>query len=92
VEPIEGISSEFDYFKPAVKQRMVLAKYDDPIGVGAPVSKIEQHISFTTPAQDYVYRDLNNSYMVLKVKVTKGNGWNITAGTDAVAHTNLLFS
>jgi hypothetical protein len=68
---------------------MILAEYDDSIGVEAPVSKIGQSISFTIPAQDYVCRDLNNSYMVLKVKVTKGDGSKITASTDAVAPTNL---
>jgi hypothetical protein len=92
MEPVEGISSEFDYFKPAVKQRMILAEYDDPIGVDNPVTKYDQAISFTIPKQDNVYRDLNNSYMVLKVKVTKANGGALTAGTDAVAPANLLFS
>ena len=92
MEPVEGIMSEFDYFKPSVTQHMVLEEYDEPIGVESPVTKIDQSVTFNITAQDNIYRDLNNSYLVIKVKVTKAAGEALTAGTDAVAPTNLLLS
>ena len=92
MESVEGIASEFDYFKPLVKQQMILEEYDEAIGVESPVTKIDQAVMFQIPEQDDVYRDLNNSYVVIKVKVTKANGDPLVAGTDAVAPTNLLFS
>jgi hypothetical protein len=87
-----GILSEFDYFKPVVSQSMIIEEYDHAIGVTSPVTAIDQAIMFDIPAEDNVYRDLNSSYLVLKVKVTKADNGALTAGTDAVAPTNLLFS
>lgn len=91
-ELVGAVLSEFDYFKPSATQTMVVEEYDEPIGVVSPVTRIDQSVMFEIPAQDGVYRDLNNSYMVLKVKVTKSDGSALTAGTDAVAPTNLLLS
>lgn len=86
-----AVCSEFDYFKPTTAQDMILEEYDEPIAA-LPISKFDQPVMFEIPAQDGIYRDLNNSYMVIKLKVTKADGTALTAGTDVVAPTNLLLS
>ena len=89
---VGAIPSEFDYFKPTAEQSMILDEYDQPIGVAFPVTKPDHAIMFEIPSEDGAYRDLNNSYLLLKVKVTKDNGGAITAGSDACSVANLLIS
>jgi hypothetical protein len=84
------ILSEFDHFKPQAVQDMVVQEYDAPIGpVSAP--KMGQPLEFLIPAEEGLYRDLSNTLIMLKVKLTKEDGTK-TAVTDAVAPVNLLFS
>ena len=82
--------SEFDHFKPPAVRDMLVHEYDAPI---APVSapKMCQPLEFLIPAEEGLFRDLSNTLVMLKVKLTKDDGTK-TAATDAVAPVNLLFS
>jgi hypothetical protein len=84
------ILSEFDHFKPQAIQDMVVQEYDAPIG---PVSaaKTGQPLEFLIPAEEGLFRDLSNTMLMLKVKLTKADGAK-TADADVVAPVNLLFS
>jgi hypothetical protein len=89
---MESMLSEFDYFNPTVLQSSIIKEYDESIapvnstGVqGNALSTFEFIIAGATD----LYRDLNNSYVELKVKVVDAAGANLAA-TDAVAPTNLF--
>jgi hypothetical protein len=84
------ILSEFDHFKPQAVQDMVVNEYDAPFPpVAAP--KMGQPLNFLIPAEEGLFRDLSNTLVQLKVKLTKGDGSATVAG-DIVAPVNLLFS
>jgi hypothetical protein len=84
------VLSEFDHFKPQAVQDMVVHEYDAPIApLAAP--KMGQPLEFLIPAEDGLYRDLSNTLIQLKVKLTKEDTTK-TALTDPVAPVNLLFS
>ena len=89
---VEAMLSEFDYFTPTVIQSAIVGEYDDVI---SPVNAINptaatglNTLEFNIPGAADLYRDLNNSYFMIKVKVTKGDG-NALCRTDAVAPVNL---
>jgi hypothetical protein len=88
----QAMLGEVEFFKGTTVQSMVVEEYDEGFGPESAVSKIDQPISFEIPAQDEIYRDLNNSYMIIKLKVTKADGSKLTAGTDAVAPVNMLLA
>ena len=89
---MESMLSEFGYFNPTVLQSSIIKEYDESIapvnstGVqGNALSTFEFIIAGATD----LYRDLNNSYVELKVKVVDAAGANLAA-TDAVAPANLF--
>ena len=85
---MEAMPSEFNYFSPLAVQSAIEEEYDQSF---APVATLERGnpIEFSISGADNLYRDLNNSYLVVKCKITQGNGANLAADT-AVAPTNLL--
>jgi hypothetical protein len=85
----EAMLSEFDYFAPVPVQAQILSEYDEAINPSPAVSP-GSTVEFTIKGEPNVYRDLNNSYIVVKCKVTQGDGTNLPADT-AVAPVNLLF-
>jgi len=90
---MEAMLSEFDYFTPTVIQSAIVGEYDDVI---SPVNAINPTTStglntleFNIPGGADLYRDLNNSYLMVKVRVTKDDNTDL-GGTDVVAPTNLM--
>ena len=70
---MEAMLSEFDYFTPMVIQSAVVGEYDDVI---SPVNAINPTTStglntleFNIPGAADLYRDLNNSYLMVKLKI-----------------------
>lgn len=89
---MEAMLSEFDYFTPTVIQSAIVAEYDDMI---SPVNAINADavnalgtIEFNIPGANDLYRDLNNSYLMLKLKLVAAAGTDV-AGNVAAAPTNL---
>ena len=89
---MEAMLSEFDYFTPTVIQSAIVAEYDDVI---SPVNAINPTTStglntleFNIPGAADLYRDLNNSCVLLKIKVTKADGTALGAA-DKVGPANL---
>jgi hypothetical protein len=89
---MEAMLSEFDYFTPTVIQSAIVSEYDDVI---SPVNAINPSSStglntldFNIPGAADLYRDLNNSTLMLKIKLTKADG-SATSGTDKVGLANL---
>ena len=89
---MESMLSEFDYFNPTVLQSSIIKEYDESISpvnsTGIQGNAISSFDFIVAGATD-LYRDLNNSYIVLKVKVVDAAGANLGAN-DAVAPTNLF--
>ena len=84
--------SEFDYFTPTVIQSAIVGEYDDVI---APLNAINPTTStglntleFNIPGAADLYRDLNNSYLMIKAKLTAGDGTDL-ADAVKVAPVNL---
>lgn len=89
---MEAMLSEFDYFTPAIVQSAIVAEYDDMI---SPVNAINPDaanalntIEFNIPGANDLYRDLNNSYLMLKLKLVAAAGTDLAADVKA-APTNL---
>ena len=89
---MEAMLSEFDYFTPTIIQSAIVAEYDDAI---SPVNAINPTTStglntleFNIPGAADLYRDLNNSCLMLKIKVTKADGAAL-GSTDKVGTANL---
>ena len=83
----ETMLSEFDYFTPIPVQAMIEEEYDDPISPLAALTG--DSIAFDVTGDPNVYRDLSNSYLEVKCKITKQDGGNLDNDT-AVAPVNLL--
>ena len=89
---MEAMLSEFDYFTPTVIQSAIVGEYDDVI---SPVNAINptaatglNTLEFNIPGAADLYRDLNNSYLMIKIRVTNADNTAL-GGTDAVAPVNL---
>ena len=89
---MEAMLSEFDYFTPMVIQSAVVGEYDDVI---SPVNAINPTAStglntleFNIPGAPDLYRDLNNSYLMVKLKITQADGTDLAADAK-VAPVNL---
>ena len=89
---MEAMLSEFDYFTPTVIQSAIVGEYDDVI---APLNAINPTTStglntleFNIPGAADLYRDLNNSYLMIKAKLTAGDGTDL-ADAVKVAPVNL---
>ena len=70
--------SEFDYFAPTVIQSAIVAEYDDMI---SPVNALNTDaanplntIEFNIPGANDLYRDLNNSYLMITIKLVDKDG------------------
>lgn len=85
---MESMPTEFDYFEPSVLQAAIINEYDEPFG---PVGAIQDDapIEVLIPPSGTTYRDLNNSRLELKCKITKGDSTAIAADT-VVGPVNLL--
>jgi hypothetical protein len=77
---MEAMLSEFDYFAPTITQSAIANEYDDviaPVNANNPQTSTGlSNLKFNIPGAADLYRDLNNSYLMVKVKVT------VAAGTD----------
>ena len=89
---MEAMLSEFDYFAPTVIQSAIVAEYDDMI---SPVNALNTDaanplntIEFNIPGANDLYRDLNNSYLMIKIKLLDKDNANL-AGTVAAGPVNL---
>ena len=69
--------SEFDYFAPLPVQGTLLDEYDDPIQPTALTAR--NVLEFVIPANSNVYRDLNNTLLIVKCKVTNANNTDLAA-------------
>jgi hypothetical protein len=89
---MEAMLSEFDYFNPPVVQSSLVGEYDDMISpvnaINADAANALNTIEFNIPGANDLYRDLNNSYLMLKIKLTAANGGN-NAADVAIAPVNL---
>jgi hypothetical protein len=89
---MEAMLSEFDYFTPTVIQSAIVSEYDDvisPLNAINPTSATGLNtLEFNIPGAADLYRDLNNSILMLKIKLTKADGGATTA-TDKVGPVNL---
>ena len=89
---MESMLSEFDYFTPTILQSSIIHEYDEEVAplnsnliAGNTLGTLEFVI---TPATD-LYRDLNNTFLELKINVGTAAGADLGAN-DAVAQTNLM--
>jgi hypothetical protein len=85
---VEAISSEFDYFSPVVLCDDIKEDYYVAVACKGSLSRT-QPIEFSIGGEEGVYRDLNNSLLEIKCKVTNENGTALPADA-AVAPVNLL--
>lgn len=90
---MEAMLSEFDYFNPPVLQSTIEGEYDHII---TPVNVINTvagdalgNIEFNIPASPDLYRDLSNSFLMLRLKVVDNVGGNLLVG-DVISPVNLL--
>ena len=85
--------SEFDYFMPTVIQSAILAEDYDEIAPTAPLNSNAANplstLEFKIPATTDIYRDLSNTFLMLKVKLTKADGTNLDDAAP-IAPTNLF--
>jgi hypothetical protein len=84
--------SEFDYFTPTILQSSIIREHREPIApvnstgiMGNTLSALEVNIAHATD----LHRDLNNSYVELKIRVVTAAGADLGA-SDPVAPTNLM--
>jgi hypothetical protein len=84
--------SEFDYFTPAIIQSAIVAEYDDVISqvnaINPTTSTGLNTLEFNIPGAADQYRDINNSRLMLKIKLTKADG-SALGSTNKVGPTNL---
>ena len=89
---MEAMLSEFDFFQPTVLQSSIISEFDDPLSTANPIGPAGNELApfeFNIPGAKDIYRDLNNSYIALRLKVVDAVGGNLVA-TDPVAPANLL--
>ena len=85
---LETLPSEYDYFQSRAIQAAITQQYDQsfgPIGALQPGAPIEIHI----PGSDTGYRDLNNSRLEVRCRITTATGGDIPEGAN-VGPVNLL--
>ena len=78
--PIESMSEEVDLFGPQYIQTIVEKEFDRMYLPGTALAN-QQPIEFTVKRANNLYLDLNDSYMVVRVKITNADGTNIGANT-----------
>ena len=87
----ETMLSEFNYFEPQSVQTSVEEEYDEGFAPAADVSR-DQPIDFVVKGATGLYRDLNNSYLVVKCKVTKADKTDLDDAAVVAPVNNLLHS
>jgi len=88
---MESMLSEFDYFTPTILQSAIVSEYDEaisPVNTIGPAGNALGQFEFNIPGAPDLYRDLNNSYLMLSLKLVDANGGNL-GGQAAVAPVNL---
>ena len=89
---MEAVLSEFEYFSPTVVQSAIIGEYDDMISPTGAINPDQANalntLEFTIPGATDLYRDLNNSVLMLKLKLVLANGNNV-ADDIAAAPVNL---
>ena len=91
-EVVEGFLSEFDYYGPQVLQSSITNEYDEVITTSNAISPDGNALGafeFVIPGAPDLYRDLNNSFLKLRLKITDAGNANLGAN-DLVAPVNLL--
>ncbi len=83
-----SVSSEFDYFAPQIIAGDIEEEYTLAIGTKQAIVG-KQPLEFTIPAENNVYRDLNNTMLEVTCQVVQANG-DALLNTAAVAPVNLL--
>jgi hypothetical protein len=90
---MQATLSEFDYFMPTVLQSAILAQYDDPLTPTNPLNSTVASplcsLGFKIPATVDLCRDLSNTLLMVKCKLTKADGTNLDDGAG-IAPTNLF--
>ena len=79
---MEALPGEFNLFEKPTFQTAILEEYDEPID---PTNTLQEGapITFNIAAVSDLYRDLNNSMLQVKCKVTMANGANVANATSA---------
>ena len=89
---MEAMLSEFDYFNPAIIQSAIVPEYEDVISsvnaINPSTSTGLNNLEFNIPGAADLYRDLSNSYLMVKIKVTTSTGGDL-ADNVAIAPVNL---
>ena len=80
VETVDQITSEIDLFGPILQQTVLLNEFDREF---APLASLQQGapIEFMVKGADQLYLDLNETVLLLRVKITNADGSNIVANT-----------
>jgi hypothetical protein len=89
---VEGYLSEFDYYNPLFIQSSITGEYDEVITTANAISPDGNALGafeFVVPGAPELFRDLNNSFLKLRLKVTDAANANLGAN-DPVAPVNLL--
>ena len=85
--------SEFDYFMPTMQQAAITAQYYDEVAPSNPLNSTQANplstLEFKIPASADLYRDLGNTFLMVKCKIVKADGSNLDQDA-AIAPTNLI--
>ena len=83
LETAEQVTGEVDLFGPIMQQNFLLNEFNRQF---APIASLADGapIEFLVKGADQLYLDLNDSYLHLRVKMTKADGANMDANTGAV--------
>jgi hypothetical protein len=89
---MEAMLSEFDYFNPAIIQSAIVSEYEDVISsvnaINPSTSTGLNNLEFNIPGAADLYRDLSNSYLMVKIKITTATGTDL-ADNVAIGPVNL---
>jgi hypothetical protein len=90
-EYTEAMLSEFDYWQPPMIQSSIVKEYDEVL---KPASTLQdgQPIEFELVGAPNLYRDLNNSYLVITAKVVTTANANTAADTRITLVNNAIHS
>ena len=80
INTVDQITSEVDLFGPILQQTVLLNEFDREF---APLASLQEGapIEFMVKGADQLYLDLNESSLLLRVKITNADGGNIGANT-----------
>jgi len=83
LETGEQVTGEVDLFGPIMQQNFLLNEFNRQF---APIASLAEGapIEFLVKGADQLYLDLNDSFLHLRVKMTKANGTNMDAATGTI--------